>query len=224
MKSKSCLEVVDDFKDPNGKWVMTYTLNSIQYFTRACRIWHGIVARTKEGGYVQKKHTAYVGTVNKFVNFQEFTEWCQNQHGYTLKELNGRSWSLDKDLLSNGSSVYSPETCLFVPNYINCLLNTQKRKDRKYPLGVTSGTKGRFRAQIMPLNGKKKALGIFNDQWSAHRAYQKAKIQVMEEVLLDCSLGDKLLKFLRSYKEKLSYQYEMGIETTTNWNKIEFTV
>lgn len=50
-------------------------------------------------------------------NFQNFAKWFEeNWYEYDYK------LELDKDLLSNGSKLYSPETCVFLPKSINSAL------------------------------------------------------------------------------------------------------
>lgn len=50
-------------------------------------------------------------------NFQNFTNWCLEQHGFDKE-----GWQLDKDILVQGNKEYGPDTCCFVPARINSLV------------------------------------------------------------------------------------------------------
>ena len=43
---------------------------------------------------------------------------------------------LDKDILCKGNKIYSPETCIFVPNNINILFVKRDKMRGEYPIGV----------------------------------------------------------------------------------------
>lgn len=78
----------------------------------------------------QIKHQSYIGCSvcdewKYFSNFKKF---------YDLNYRNG--FDLDKDILIEGNKIYSPETCVFVPQYINLLLVDCKAASGDLPLGV----------------------------------------------------------------------------------------
>ena len=79
------------------------------------------------------KHKSYVGTVicEEWKNSTNFVEWY-----YKQKKEDG--WHLDKDLLSDGDvKVYSPDTCVFLPQELNKMLHSgHKNKASGLPLGV----------------------------------------------------------------------------------------
>ena len=53
-----------------------------------------------------------------------------------MVEQDWEGLQLDKDLLVNGSKVYSRETCVFVSNQVNIFL-TERGNDRgEWPIGV----------------------------------------------------------------------------------------
>jgi hypothetical protein len=57
-------------------------------------------------------------------NYQIFAEWYENNK----YNANGRL-HIDKDILVKGNKIYSPETCLLVPQRINMIFMTKSRKD-----------------------------------------------------------------------------------------------
>lgn len=178
---------IPDFKDANGKWVRSYYPTQYEnHTTRSGKLWISINERCKLGGSFQKKRPTYIGCTNCFSDFQEFAEWCQHQYGYINKEENGNYWAIDKDLIEYGNKIYSPEKCLFVPTRINTLLIASNASMYEYPLGVTwDKQRKKFRANCSNGSGKSQYLGLFTDPQEAHHAWQKAKIQVMEDILIN---------------------------------------
>ena len=96
--------------------------------------WNEMLKRS----YSEKLHIrrpTYIGceVCEEWHNFQVFAEWAENT-GSLYK-----GWHLDKDLLSKGSKLYSPETCVYLPQSINSLLtkvnlinvNIKKIKNRQ---------------------------------------------------------------------------------------------
>jgi len=55
--------------------------------------------------------------------FTNFASW--------YKEHYREGWQLDKDILSNGEKIYSPETCCFVPIEINSIFTSRVKEDTK---------------------------------------------------------------------------------------------
>jgi len=88
---------------------------------------------------------------------------------------------LDKDLL--GDKLYSPDTCCFVPQWLNSLFLDSGRSRGKYPIGVCK-YRNKFEAQIR-INNKHKYLGVFNTAKEAHSVYLKAKKQHVHTKMKD---------------------------------------
>lgn len=178
---------IPDFKDGNGKWVKSYCPIPYEcHHTRAGVLWKNINNRCKVGGTEQKKHPTYIGCTNGFTDFQEFAEWCQYQYGYLNKEENGKYWAIDKDLIEYNNMTYSPNKCLFVPQRINTLLTARDATRGKWPLGVYWNEQAKkFKAQCCNGKGKRQYLGLFTNPLEAHTAWQRAKIEVMEDTLIN---------------------------------------
>jgi hypothetical protein len=64
----------------------------------------------------QVRHPSYIDctVAPEFHRYQNFCEWAAGQVG-----VDQSGWQLDKDILVRGNTVYSPETCCFVPSVIN---------------------------------------------------------------------------------------------------------
>lgn len=116
-----------------------------------------------------------VSVCNDWLLFSNFMRWWMSN--------NVRGWQLEKDILKKGNLVYSPESCVYVPNYINSLLVDHAAARGEYPLGVCfHKNENRFRSQIK-LNGKRKHLGGFQTPEEAHKVWQIGKIQAIKEAI-----------------------------------------
>lgn len=95
--------------------------------------------------------------------FSCFREWFNQNY------IEG--YDLDKDLFSQGSGLYSPSTCVFLPQEINKAI-LRHGKDNGLKLGVHKSGE-RFKAIINV--GYKINLGVFDTEDDAHEAYVIAK-------------------------------------------------
>lgn len=139
--------------------------------TKEYHTWWDMLRRCYNKEY-QIKYPTYVGCCvsEKFLNFQHFAEWCHSQIGFTNK-----GWHLDKDVLVEGNREYSEDTCCFIPNELNALLNKNSSRRGKYKIGVSYDKhKGKFQALISKY-GVTHNIGRFYTEDEAHLAYTKEK-------------------------------------------------
>lgn len=128
----------------NGKWIWC------PFYTR----WLHMIQRC----YDNKKHirsptyaSCTVDTV--WHSFMTFKAWMGAQD-WMGKEL-------DKDLLVSGNKVYGPDTCLFVHQGINKLLNTCNASRGEWPIGVCLNRRKKKYIAAVGMNGKSERLGYF---------------------------------------------------------------
>lgn len=147
-----------------------------------------------------------------FDGYQHFTDWCQNQFGYMHQEDGGKFWAIDKDLMVEGNRIYSPEFCVFVPMRVNNLFNF-KNRDNGYPCGVSrfNNCKNLYRWSCG--DGKSTLWGSATDPFTAHRGWQNAKINIIENLLITEDYGNKLKEIITDRLNKLKYEFQQGIET-----------
>lgn len=83
----------------------------------------------------QEKRPTYKGCTicDEWLNFQTFSQWY-NDNWY---EIDYGKMCLDKDILLKGNKIYSPKTCIFVPQKINNLFTKSDAKRGDYPIGVS---------------------------------------------------------------------------------------
>lgn len=136
--------------------------------TKAYRAWTDMLRRCYDPKHSSRFPT-YIGrsVSNEWLFFPTFNAW------YDENYVEG--WQLDKDLLVSDNKVYSPHTCVFVPQPLNVLFNDSGRARGEFPLGVDLHKQsGKFRAQLK-IDGKVKHLGLFDYADEAHQAYLTAK-------------------------------------------------
>lgn len=85
--------------------------------------WCHILDRT-HGGKHNKPCYKDVLLDEEWFNFQNFAEW--NEANYY--EIEGEEMHLDKDLLSEGVKIYSPNTCVYLPKRLNEVLATEDKE------------------------------------------------------------------------------------------------
>jgi len=115
---------------------------------------------------------------DKWLNFQNFLDWYKENFYAVEKE----KMCLDKDILHKGNKIYSPETCVFVPQNINKLFTKSNGTRGEYPIGVTySKTNKKFRANCN--NGKKQIfLEYFATPTQAFQCYKDYKEKVIKRI------------------------------------------
>jgi hypothetical protein len=114
-------------------------------------------------------------------NFQNFAEWYDDNY----YEISGETMCLDKDILHKGNKIYSPETCIFVPNNINILFTKRQNNRGDYPIGVTYH-KNVYEARCSYIdennNNKRKSIGSSKTPEGAFRKYKIFKENYIKEV------------------------------------------
>lgn len=159
---------IGDYKgtDENGKQ------------TKCHKTWSGMYTRCYDPKYHEKYPTYKNCKVcEEWWNHQEFAKWY-NENYY---EVGNERMELDKDILCKGNKVYSPDTCIFVPNSINGLFAKRNKRRGDCPIGVTKhGDK--FMARLNKGNGKIMYLGIYLTVEEAFLAYKIAKEEYIKEV------------------------------------------
>lgn len=106
--------------------------------TREYQLWHGMFTRCYNEKFL-KRSPWYLGceVAEEWHYFQNFASWCQEQIGFnSFSKESSIRFELDKDLISGGNRIYSPNTCVFIPQELNVLL-LNKPNTNGYPQGVS---------------------------------------------------------------------------------------
>lgn len=118
----------------------------------------------------QKLNPTYVDCTvcDEWLIFSNFKSWME-----------GQDWEgkyLDKDILSFGNKVYSPETCVFVSNRVNNFIQ-ERKKTNGLPIGLYwNKNSEKYKAACKDHEGRQTHLGYFDNPYEAHKAWIEAKL------------------------------------------------
>ncbi len=147
-------------KDKNNK-------NSREYMC-----WKHMIERC----YVEKhsnKHKSYYGICSicdEWLNFQNFAQWYE-ENKYDVNER----LHLDKDILVPGNKLYSPNTCLLVPQRINMLFMNMPNKN-----GLPNGIRECKNGYSAKYNNKE--LGTYETVEEAFTIYALEKEKTIKRI------------------------------------------
>lgn len=147
-----------------------YTDKAVKY-SENYKLWHNMISRCYNEKKI-KKHPHYEGVevCEEWKNFQNFSKWFFETKERLNLDDHGKNFVLDKDLLSRGKKLYSPDNCCFVPSEINSFL-TGRDSCRGDLLKGVSLQSGRFKSSCQGVG----FLGYFNTELEAFQAYKSAK-------------------------------------------------
>lgn len=148
--------------------------------TRVYDTWHDMLRRCYDPKSL-KKYRTYTGceVCEEWHNFQNFASWYDENY----YEICGERMVLDKDILTKGNKVYSPETCCFVSNSINLLFTKRNTSRGELPIGVCfDKRRNKYKSQCNIGTGKTKFLGNYNTKEEAFNAYKQFKEALIKKV------------------------------------------
>lgn len=174
----------------------TYHVRTKISFQASCpayKTWQGMIERCYSERSIAKCPSYKGVTVcPEWHLFSVFREWWI--------ENNVDGYQIDKDLLVPGNKIYSPLTCVYVPQHINCLLTDRRAARGRFPIGVVKHESFKtkpYEARVN-INGKTKGLGSFDDPFDAHMAYQTAKLAYIDELKKELdSIDSRLYQSIR---------------------------
>lgn len=158
--------------------------------------WKSMLARSYSNKFKQKNPT-YNGTTvcGEWHSFMNFRSW--------MVEQDWKDKELDKDILSQGNKVYSPDTCVFVDGVVNLFLTDCATARGEWPLGVCwHEPTGKFASRCNnPFTRKYEYLGLFYYPNQAHQAWKKRKHELACQ-LADIQTDERVAEALRTrYKD-----------------------
>ena len=174
--------------------------------TKCYNTWIHMLERCYDDKLKEKYPTYKECTVyNEWLNFQNFAEWFEDNY----YEVPGEVMCLDKDILVKGNKIYSPETCVFVPNEINLLFVKRDKSRGNNPIGMTLTPSGNYQVKCNNGYGEDIYLGVYFNKEEAFRVYKQYKEKVIKEVI--DSYEGKIHEPHYSRLRDAMYNYEVEI-------------
>lgn len=136
------------------------------------RRWSSMINRCYNGNFSSYNNSE---VCEEWLTFSNFKTWMETQD-WENKEL-------DKDLLFPNNKVYCPTKCLFVPKELNSLFVDSKSNRGDYAIGVSFEKRRNKFESYISINNKKKHLGYYTDEYSAHFQWQIHKLNLLENSL-----------------------------------------
>lgn len=167
--------------------------------TKSYITWKNMMYRCY-GGKRLKMFPSYLNcfVCEEWHNFQNFAEW------YSENYIEG--FHMDKDLLFKNNNVYSPNTCVFIPQEINKLFTKTDSKRGDLPIGVYFYKKeSKFKAQLCIGLKVRKFLGHFENCEDAFLEYKKHK----EILIKQTAEKYKAVIENKAYLALLNYEVEI---------------
>lgn len=166
----------------------------------AFQVWLDMLRRCYDSKF-QQSHPSYKNCIvcKEWLNFQNFAAW------YNVNSMGHANWQIDKDIRYKNNKIYSPDTCLVVPQRINLLIIRRQKKRGKYPIGVRFLIRNKSRpyeARLKTGKGRYISLGTFETAIQAFESYKIAKEQLIQKIANEYrnDLSDIAYQSLLNYK------------------------
>ena len=150
---------------------------------QAYRIWKGLFDRCYKH-YNESRNYVYNNCEisDEWECFNTFADW----YFENFYEIKGQTMCLDKDILHKGNKIYSPETCIFVPNNINMLFIKCDKSRGESVIGTTP-VNGKYKVRCSIINpetgkSKNKYLGLYETQEKAFQVYKYYKEKNIKQI------------------------------------------
>lgn len=167
-------------------------------------LWRDMMGRCYNNRH-KKRQPTYINceTCKEWHNYNTFYEWYEENY----YETQGERVALDKDILYKGNKLYSPETCVFVPQSINNLFLKRDAARGEYPIGVSyNKLHDKFQAKCNNANKESVDLGDFSNPIDAFNEYKRFKELTIKKVADKYKniIPEKLYEALYSYKVEIN--------------------
>lgn len=184
---------LEETRDKNGRLLKSY------------RAWQSMLGRCYSKRIQERKPT-YIDCMvcEEWKYYKNFKEWF-NKNYY---EIGNTEMHLDKDILMKGNKIYSPETCVLVPNNINKMFVKKNANRGELPIGVSYNKKNKkYISQcsvfdIESNKSKNKHLGEHRTSEEAFKMYKKTKednIKLVADYYKD-RIPEKLYEAMYKYE------------------------
>ena len=150
--------------------------------TKEYKAWRTMLTRCFDKKY-KDANPAYknVTCCEDWYLFDNFYEWLHSQDNFK-KWYDGYRWNIDKDIIVKHNKIYSPETCLLVPENVNMLFTKCDNARGDFPIGVFKDGDGFCAMCSNQITKTHDRLGHYKTQEEAFLAYKSYKESLIKQV------------------------------------------
>lgn len=165
-------------------------------------LWQGLINRCyQQKDYIKNLSYQNCTICEEWLLYSNFKEWVESpSNGYK------KGYNIDKDLLHKDNSLYSPETCCFIPSELNKVFTKRKICRGDLPIGVHLSKSGKYDSRIRK-NKKDYYLGAYNTPEEAFQSYKVAKEQYIKELAQSYFKEGKITE--KVYQALMKYEVEI---------------
>lgn len=142
--------------------------------------WISMLCRCYSDRYQSNKPT--------YVDCSVCTDWLYFSNFHNWHEKNYiDGYSLDKDILIPGNKIYAPESCIYIPSWLNAFVSINIKDGSQLPVGVYLKN-DRYRPAPYqsrcrdPILNKTISLGYYTDANDAHISWKKYKLGLVHKM------------------------------------------
>lgn len=150
--------------------------------------WRNMLMRVFSDAYRAKQPT-YAGcsVCSEWLSFMTYRSWWLLNYK--------QDFHLDKDFITPGNKHYSPDNCIFIPQWLSAIVSGHDAKRGDNPIGVIFDKRyGTFAARIgNGRRGSKTFVGNFKTKEDAAEAYATAKLNLLKQLKPDIDRIDTRL-------------------------------
>lgn len=165
------MRLVYGFGVNDANYAVNPLIGGRRVMCKAYDAWTDLIRRCYSEKH-QKKRPTYIGVTvcDEWRSFMAFREWWIENH------VDG--WQIDKDLLTDNNK-YSPDSCIYVPAWLNSFTIGCEAARGEWPIGVSHEiSSGLFEANCNnPETGRKVRIGRFKTPEAAHLAWRARKLE-----------------------------------------------
>ena len=172
--------------------------------TKIYSTWRNMLERCYYSKY-HEKHPSYIDCIvcDEWHNFQNFAQWYDNNY----YEIKNEKMCLDKDILIKGNKIYSPDTCVFVPQSINKLFTKRDVYRGDLPIGVYYKKQNKKYGVVCNIkDSAKKHLGYYDTPEEAFQIYKNYKEKHIKQI------ADQYKSLIPEILYNAMYEYEVEID------------
>lgn len=200
-----------------GPYVSEHKENGKRIIHNEYRVWTSMHDRA---GNFDGKHPSYadVTVAKEWWNYQNFAKWY-NERRYELKD---DFLCIDKDILCPEARMYSPETCVLIPNTINEVFKNFDNYKRNNNEGLPNGVQRRSDSKSIRYRSEARYLDEYGNKVAKRRTFDN----VFDAFCYYKEAKEKYIKQLaEKYKEVIDprvYNKLMNYELTTDCDFSKF--